>query len=434
MESEEKFIIRGGRELRGTVKVSGSKNASLPIIFASILTGSLTLHNVPRLTDVFTACKLLEAMGFHTSFSGNTLKVSFSGDLNPVAPYELVIAMRASILTLGPLLARYGRGKVFLPGGCAIGVRPVDLHLKGLSRLGADIKVYHGFIVGEVKGRLKGAEIYFDFPTVGGTENVLMAAVLAEGKTVIRNAAKEPEIVDLARALKRAGAVIEGEGTDVIEVWGVDELSPFEYTVMPDRIEAGTFMSAVAAAGGDVVIEDFPSYALKAVVDKFSEAGLVVEELPGSKVRVVKRERLRGTDIVTQPYPGFPTDMQAQFMAAMCLAEGDSVIRETIFENRFMHVPELQRLGANLKVDGNTVFVRGVEELVGAKVTATDLRASASLVIAGLAAKNTTEVYKICHLDRGYEQMEVKLRALGADIERVKEKEEQFGEGNVCPS
>ena len=415
----EKFVIRGGRELRGKVRVSGSKNASLPILFSSILTNRLRLSNVPKLKDVSTACSLLEVMGLYVKGNQDSVEVEFTGRLNPEAPYELVKMMRASILCLGPLISRFGRAKVSLPGGCAIGLRPVDLHLKALSKMGADLKVSHGYIVGEVKGKLRGADITFDFPTVGGTENVLMAAVLAEGKTVIRNAAKEPEIVDLARALKRAGAVIEGEGTDVIEIVGVDEIGEVDYRVMPDRIEAGTFLSAVASAGGEVEIEEFPIEFLGSVVDKFREAGLIIEELGSNKVLVKKERRLRGTDIVTQPYPGFPTDMQAQFMAAMCLAEGVSVIKETIFENRFMHVLELQRMGADLKIEGNTVVVKGVDRLTGAKVTATDLRASASLVVAGLGAENTTEVYRIYHLDRGYESLEKKLSSLGADIERL---------------
>ncbi len=414
----EKFVIKGGRELHGRVKVSGSKNASLPILFASILTGELDLSNVPALMDVATTCDLLEHMGFAVSREPGRVKVK-EGEVTPEAPYELVKKMRASILALGPLLARFGRAKVSLPGGCAIGLRPVDLHLKGLSKMGAEIEISHGYIVASVNGRLKGADITLDFPTVGGTENLLMAATLAEGRTVIRNAAKEPEIVDLAKALKSAGAHIEGEGTDVIVVEGEGELSPIVHSVMPDRIEAGTFLSAVATAGGDVVIEDFPSETLGTVIDKFKEAGLEIEELSPSEVRVRKRERLRGTDITTQPYPGFPTDMQAQFMAAMCTAEGVSVIKETIFENRFMHALELQRMGADLKIEGNTVVVKGVERLTGAKVTATDLRASASLVVAGLGAENTTEVYRIYHLDRGYERLEEKLKALGAEIERV---------------
>lgn len=414
----EKFVIKGGRELYGRVKVSGSKNASLPILFASILTGELHLSNVPALMDVATTCDLLEHMGFSVEREAGKVSVKEESPV-PEAPYELVKKMRASILALGPLLARFGRAKVSLPGGCAIGLRPVDLHLKGLSKLGADIEISHGYVVAKVNGRLKGADITLDFPTVGGTENILMAATLAEGRTVIRNAAKEPEIVDLARALKKAGAYIEGEGTDVIVVEGRRELSPVSYTVMPDRIEAGTFLAAVASAGGEVVVENFPAETLKTVIDKFREAGLEIEELSPTEVKVRKRERLRGTDVTTQPYPGFPTDMQAQFMAAMCTADGVSVIRETIFENRFMHALELQRMGADLRIEGNTVVVKGVERLTGAKVTATDLRASASLVIAGLGAENTTEVYRIYHLDRGYERLERKLRSLGAEIERV---------------
>ncbi|RUM43102.1 MAG: UDP-N-acetylglucosamine 1-carboxyvinyltransferase [Desulfurobacterium sp.] len=416
----EKFVIKGGKELKGRVRISGSKNASLPILFASILTGKLRLSNVPDLRDITTTCQLLKQMGFDVRKSGNTVEVESGKNIKTEAPYELVKTMRASILCLGPLLAKYGRARVSMPGGCAIGLRPVNLHLKALSKMGADLKIDHGYITAEVNGKLKGCEITFDFPTVGGTENVLMAATLANGKTIIRNAAKEPEIVDLARALRKAGAEIEGEGTDVIEIRGTSDLKEIDYRVMPDRIEAGTFIAAVGLAGGEVEMEEFPFETLKAVIEKFEEAGLKIEKLDTNRVLVKKVDRLKGTDIITQPYPGFPTDMQAQFMAAMCLADGISVIKETIFENRFMHALELQRLGANISIEGNTVVVKGVEKLIGAKVTATDLRASASLVIAGLAAENTTEVYRIYHLDRGYEKMEKKLQLLGADIRREK--------------
>jgi len=416
----EKFVIKGGKELKGRVRISGSKNASLPILFASILTGKLRLSNVPDLRDITTTCQLLKQMGFDVRKSGNTVEVESGKNIKTEAPYELVKTMRASILCLGPLLAKYGRARVSMPGGCAIGLRPVNLHLKALSKMGADIRIDHGYITAEVNGKLKGCEITFDFPTVGGTENVLMAATLANGKTIIRNAAKEPEIVDLARALRKAGAEIEGEGTDVIEIRGTSDLKEIDYRVMPDRIEAGTFIAAVGLAGGEVEMEEFPFETLKAVIEKFEEAGLKIEKLDTNRVLVKKVDRLKGTDIITQPYPGFPTDMQAQFMAAMCLADGISVIKETIFENRFMHALELQRLGANISIEGNTVVVKGVEKLIGAKVTATDLRASASLVIAGLAAENTTEVYRIYHLDRGYEKMEKKLQLLGADIRREK--------------
>jgi len=416
----EKFVIKGGKELKGKVRISGSKNASLPIIFASILTGKLSLSNVPNLRDIYTSCLLLESMGFIVKRFDDIVEIEEGKEIRTEAPYDLVRTMRASILSLGPLLAKYRMARVSMPGGCTIGARPVNLHLKALSKMGADIRIYHGYITAEVKGRLKGCDITFDFPTVGGTENVLMAACLAKGKTVIRNAAKEPEIVDLARALKKAGAKIEGEGTDIIEIYGVDELGEIEYRVMPDRIEAGTFLAAVSLAGGKVEIENFPYEHLEAVIEKFEEAGLKIEKIDESRVLVEKIERLKGVDVITQPYPGFPTDMQAQFMAAMCLAEGASVIKETIFENRFMHALELQRLGAELSIEGNTVIVRGVDKLIGAKVMATDLRASASLVIAGLAAENTTEVYRIYHLDRGYEKMEKKLQDLGAEIERVK--------------
>ncbi|WP_457568125.1 UDP-N-acetylglucosamine 1-carboxyvinyltransferase [Desulfurobacterium sp.] len=415
-----KFVIKGGQPLKGRVRISGSKNASLPIIFASILTERAVIENVPDLRDTRTAISLLMDMGFDARFSKNKLEVVRTGNVKTEADYELVRTMRASVLTLGPLLARFGKARVSLPGGCAIGARPVDLHLKALSRLGAEIKIEHGYINAVAPDGLKGAEVVFDFPTVGGTENLLMAAVLAKGKTVIRNAAKEPEIVDLARSLKKAGACIEGEGTDTIEVVGTDSIGEIEYAVMPDRIEAGTFIACVAAAGGEIVIEEFPGDTLEAVVDKFREAGVSVEKLGDGVVSVKRDGRLRGTDITTEVYPGFPTDMQAQFMAAMCLAEGVSVIRETIFENRFQHVLELQRLGADIKIDGNTAVVRGVDRLIGAKVMATDLRASASLVVAGLAAENTTEIYRIYHLERGYENLDRKLSELGAEIKKEK--------------
>ncbi|WP_457569386.1 UDP-N-acetylglucosamine 1-carboxyvinyltransferase [Desulfurobacterium sp.] len=415
-----KFVIKGGKPLKGKVKVSGSKNASLPIIFAAILTEDAVISNVPDLRDTRTAISLLKDMGFETEFNDNKLRVVKGEKIKTEADYELVRTMRASVLTLGPLLAKFGKARVSLPGGCAIGARPVDLHLKALSKLGADIKIEHGYINAVASEGLKGAEIVFDFPTVGGTENLLMAAVLAKGKTIIRNAAKEPEIVDLARALKRAGAIIEGEGTDTIEIEGVDSIGTIDYTVMPDRIEAGTFVACVAAAGGEVIIEDFPHDVLGAVVDKFKDSGVVIERVDDTTAFVKSEGRLRGTDITTEVYPGFPTDMQAQFMAVMCLADGVSVIKETIFENRFQHVLELQRLGADIKIDGNTAIVRGVDKLIGAKVMATDLRASASLVVAGLAAENTTEIYRIYHLERGYENLEMKLSSLGADIEKVK--------------
>ncbi len=415
----QKFVIKGGKKLKGKVRVSGSKNSSLPIIFASILSGSARIRNVPNLRDTRTAVSLLRDMGFHVEFSQNSVNVEFTGKVKTEADYELVRTMRASILCLGPLLARFKKARVSLPGGCAIGARPVDLHIKAMAKLGADIKVEHGYIVAEAKDGLKGAEIVFDFPTVGGTENALMAAVLAKGTTVIKNAAKEPEIVDLAKALKRAGADIEGEGSDTIVVRGVEELKEIDYKVMPDRIEAGTFIAAVAAAGGEVEIEDFPSESLSAVVEKFQEAGVEIE-VKGSRAFVKMHSRPSSVDITTAVYPGFPTDMQAQFMAVMCVADGVSVIKETIFENRFLHVLELQRLGADIRIEGNSAVVKGVEKLSGAKVMATDLRASASLVIAGLVAENTTEIYRIYHLDRGYENLDKKLRKLGADVKRVK--------------
>ncbi len=415
----EKFIIKGGRKLKGTITVSGSKNASLPILFSSILSKRAEISNVPNLKDVRTTLNLLSLMGLNVETSNRTVVIEKSKNVKTEAPYELVKTMRASILCLGPLLTRYGKAKVSLPGGCAIGTRPIDLHLKSFSKMGADIKLDHGYVVAEAKNGLKGAEIAFDYPTVGGTENIMMAAVLSKGRTVIRNAAREPEIVDLARALKSGGARIEGEGTGTIVIDGVDEIESIKHTVMPDRIEAETFLAAVASAGGKINIRNFPIKYSRSVIDKLSEAGLNISTIDETTLEAKKNKPLTATNIVTQPYPGFPTDMQAQFMAAMTLAEGTSTITETVFENRFMHVWELQRLGAKIRVEGNTAVVTGSKKLVGAKVTATDLRASASLVIAGLAAENTTEVYRIYHIDRGYESLEEKLLKLGAYIKRV---------------
>ncbi len=416
----EKFVIKGGKELKGKVSVSGSKNASLPILFATILCeNNCTIRNVPDLRDTQTAIRLLSSMGLKVNFENNTVKVNPSEKITTIAEYELVKTMRASILCLGPLLSKYRNAKVSLPGGCAIGARPIDLHLRALTKMGADIRIEHGYVIAKAERGLEGKEITFDFPTVGGTENVMMAAVLAKGKTIIRNAAKEPEIVDLAKALKLAGAKIEGEGHDTIEIYGTDGIGSINHEVMPDRIEAGTFMAAVATVGGEIEIDNFPAKFMGSVIDKFTEAGLEVN-VKGTSAKIKKTSRLRSVDIVTQVYPGFPTDMQAQFMASMCLAKGTSIIKETVFENRFMHVLELQRLGANIKIEGNSAVVEGVEKLIGAKVMATDLRASASLVIAGLAAENTTEIYRIYHLDRGYERLEEKLKKLGADIRREK--------------
>ncbi|MDN3922417.1 UDP-N-acetylglucosamine 1-carboxyvinyltransferase [Roseateles violae] len=421
----DKLLIRGGRPLAGEVLISGAKNAALPELCAALLTAeAITLHNVPRLHDVATMLKLLRNMGA-TAERSETRPDEVTLNAGPVdkpeAPYELVKTMRASILALGPLLARFGQAKVSLPGGCAIGSRPVDQHIKGLQAMGAEITVEHGYIHAKVAGgRLKGARITTDMITVTGTENFLMAAALAEGETILENAAQEPEISDLAEMLIGMGAKIEGHGTSRIRIQGVDKLHAPKtpHRIIPDRIEAGTFLCAVAAAGGDVLLKNAEAKHLDAVIDKLREAGVTI--VPGADtIRVKAAGRPKAVGFRTSEYPAFPTDMQAQFMAVNCIAEGAAKISETIFENRYMHVNELVRLGARIEVDGSTAVVSGVERLSGATVMATDLRASASLVIAGLVAQGQTTVDRIYHLDRGYDRMEDKLRLLGADIERV---------------
>ena len=418
----EKLIIEGGVSLQGEVEVSGSKNAALPILMASILLDeAVTFHNVPRLRDIHTTLKLLGILGSESGFTGeenHTVRME-PCCLSPEAPYELVKTMRASVLCLGPLLARLGEAKVALPGGCAIGARPVNLHLTALEKMGAVFELDEGYIYGSCKG-LHGAHISFDFPTVGGTENLLMAAALAEGETILENVAREPEVVDLANFLIACGAKIEGAGTSSICVQGVSSLRGCEYTVMPDRIEAGTFVLAAAITNGEVLVKNCPVQELEALFVKLKDMGVALEER-GDAVLVRRNGRPRGTDVTTQPYPGFPTDMQAQVMALMCVADGASMMKETIFENRFMHVSELNRMGADISLSGNTAVVRGVKELKSAPVMASDLRASASLVLAGLAAKGKTEVQRIYHLDRGYERIEKKLIPLGARITRAKE-------------
>jgi len=418
----EKLVIEGGQRLRGRVRISGSKNASLPIMAATLLArGRCTLRNVPRLKDVETMKRLLEMLGARLWWEeGNSMVVDTSDAYECVAPYEIVKEMRASILVLGALVGRMRRAVVSYPGGCAIGERPIDLHLKGLEVLGCKIEVKGGYI--DVRARrLKGARVAFEIPTVGGTENIMMAATQAEGETVIENAAREPEVVDLARMLKRMGAHIEGEGTEVISVKGGFELAPCVYEVIPDRIEAGTFLVASAITEGDVVLEGADASHMEVVIEKLREAGLEIWEDGG--LRATMRGRPKGVDAKTAPYPGFPTDMQAQLMALMCIARGTSVITETVFENRLMHVGELRRMGADIKVVGRSAIVRGRRVLYGARVMATDLRASACLVLAGLCAEGITEVTKIHHIERGYEAMEVKLRGLGARIERVKDED-----------
>lgn len=420
----DKLLIRGERRLQGEVIISGAKNAALPEMCAALLTSEpVHLHNVPRLHDVATMRRLLDNMGVHTETHGERGGMSFQApdSLNPEAPYELVKTMRASVLALGPLLARFGRAKVSLPGGCAIGSRPVDQHIKGLQAMGAIITVEHGYMhasLPEGARRLKGARITTDMVTVTGTENFLMAACLAEGETVLENAAMEPEITDLAEMLIKMGARITGHGTSRIVIQGVDRLSGCEHEVVADRIEAGTFLCAVAATGGEALLRHARADHLGAVIDKLKEAGVDVA-CEGTGLRVRSSGKLKAQSFRTTEYPGFPTDMQAQFMALNLVAEGTSVVTETIFENRFMHVNEMLRLGAHITTDGRVATIEGGRRLTGATVMATDLRASASLVIAGLVASGETLVDRIYHLDRGYDRMEDKLRSLGADIERV---------------
>ncbi|MDR5780470.1 UDP-N-acetylglucosamine 1-carboxyvinyltransferase [Caballeronia sp. LZ065] len=415
----DKLVITGGAKLSGEITVSGAKNAALPILCACLLTADdVHLSNVPNLQDVRTTLKLLKQMGVQSEVSADgrvTLNASKVDNL--VAPYELVKTMRASILVLGPLVARFGEAKVSLPGGCAIGARPVDQHIKGLQAMGAEINIEHGFIEARAK-RLKGARIVTDMITVTGTENLLMAAVLADGETVIENAAREPEVSDLAHLLVKMGAKIDGIGTDRLVIQGVEKLHGAKHAVVPDRIEAGTFLCAVAAAGGDVTLRHVRPQLLDAVTAKLREAGVNIEE-GDDWMRVRMAKRAEAVNIRTSEYPAFPTDMQAQFMALNTIANGTSQVVETIFENRFMHVQELNRLGASITIDGNTALVAGVEKLSGAKVMATDLRASASLVIAAMCADGETLIDRIYHLDRGYDRMEAKLTAVGANVRRI---------------
>jgi len=416
----DKLIIEGGVALKGDIQVSGSKNAALPILIACLLAkGPVRLTNVPRLRDINTSLKLLNILGCETTFEDNVVTAQV-GQLKHEAPYDLVKTMRASVLCLGPLLGLLGEAKVALPGGCAIGARPVDLHLKALERMGARFILDSGYIQG-ICGGLIGARIMFDFPTVGGTENLLMAASVAKGCTILENCAREPEVVDLANFLNAMGARIQGAGTSVIEIEGVRELHGCEYAVMPDRIEAGTYLIAGAITDGELRLKGCPTADLDALINKLREMGVFIEEQTDGSVLVRRGGPLVGVDVTTQPHPGFPTDMQAQLMALMCVAEGSGSIQEKIFENRFMHVSELGRMGARITLKDRTAMVRGVDHLEGAPVMASDLRASASLVLAGLVAKGTTEIQRIYHLDRGYERMEEKLSAVGARIRREKE-------------
>jgi UDP-N-acetylglucosamine 1-carboxyvinyltransferase len=416
----DKLMIEGGYRLVGQVPVSGAKNAALPLFAASLLVEDwVTLRNVPALADIRTIGRLLRQMGVKTEGEGQTVRLNAAAVDSQEAPYDLVKTMRASVLVLGPLVAKWKRARVSLPGGCAIGARPINLHLKGLEALGARVELKHGYVEAQAD-RLQGTDFYFDISTVTGTENLMMAAALAEGRTVLKNAACEPEVVELAKALMKMGARIQGAGSDVIVIDGVKELRPIEHAIIPDRIEAGTLMVAAGITQGNVKLLNCDLTHLEAVAAKLREAGLeIVPERDG--VKVIGPANLKGVDVKTLPYPGFPTDMQAQVMALMCLASGLAVITETVFENRFMHVSELKRMGADIRVEGSNAIVRGVAKLTGAPVMATDLRASASLVLAGLAAEGTTEVSRIYHLDRGYERLDEKLTRLGARIRRVKE-------------
>jgi UDP-N-acetylglucosamine 1-carboxyvinyltransferase len=418
--------VRGkATPLRGTVRISGAKNAALPILCATLLSdGASHLRNVPALRDIDTTAALLRFLGREVTVNAPEVHVAAGSDVRPEAPYELVKQMRASVLVLGPLLARFGRAKVSLPGGCAIGARPIDQHLKGLEAMGAKIRLERGYVIAEGPsgGRLRGAEVYFDLPTVTGTENLMMAAALAKGRTTLINCAKEPEVEELGRIINKMGAEVDGAGTDVIHIVGREPgaLEPFDHAIIPDRIEAGTYMVAAASTeGSDVTLEGAEIHDLDALVAKLRQAGVEVTS-EGQNVRVRRTGGLKAVNVTTAPHPGFPTDMQAQFLVLMCLAKGESMITETIFENRFMHVPELQRMGANISLRGNTAVVEGVDRLFGASVMATDLRASASLIIAGLVAEDETEVRRVYHLDRGYEHIEEKLGGLGADIKRVR--------------
>lgn len=418
----EKLIIHGGHELHGRVKISGAKNAVLPIIAATLLAQDkpCLLDEVPYLNDVCTISEVLRQLGAKADFDRekHTLFVDSTVLSSVNAPYELVRKMRASFLIMGPLLARYGKAKISMPGGCAIGTRPIDLHLKGFEALGAEIEIGHGFISASAPHGLKGTSMYLDFPSVGATENIIMAACMAEGQTVLENAAQEPEIIDLANFLNIMGAKIRGAGTNVIKITGVPKLVGHNYTIIPDRIEAGTYMVAVAMTGGDIYIENALSEHLKPVIAKLTEAGVKIEEdIDG--MRVSCHTRPKAIDIKTLPYPGFPTDMQAQFMAMLAISEGTGLVTETVFENRFMHVDELKRMGANIRVDGRTSIVEGVPSLTGCQVKATDLRAGAAMVLAGLVAKGETQVSYIHHIDRGYDNLVAKLCGLGADICRV---------------
>ncbi|WLR55323.1 UDP-N-acetylglucosamine 1-carboxyvinyltransferase [Mesobacillus subterraneus] len=422
----EKIIVRGGQRLSGSVKVEGAKNAVLPVIAATLLAsdGKSVIRDVPTLSDVYTINEVLRSLNAVVEFENNTITVDASRELKIEAPFEYVRKMRASVLVMGSLLARNGRARVALPGGCAIGSRPIDQHLKGFEAMGATVKVGNGFIEAEAVDGLHGAKIYLDFPSVGATENIMMAAVLAKGTTVIENVAKEPEIVDLANFLNKMGAKVKGAGTGTIKIEGVEVLFGADHNIIPDRIEAGTFMVASAITGGNVLVKGAVPEHLSSLVAKMEEMGVtIIEEEDG--LRVIGPEKLKAVDIKTMPHPGFPTDMQSQMMALLLRAQGTSMITETVFENRFMHVEEFRRMNANIKIDGRSVIMNGPSNLQGAEVAATDLRAAASLILTGLVADGMTRVTELYHLDRGYVDFHQKLAALGADIERVSEVEEQ---------
>ena len=417
----EKLIVKGGNRLVGAVKTSGAKNAVLPIIAASILgTTPSHLDEVPMLEDVHTISEVLKCLGLAVECSPekNVLDIDSTEITSYEAPYELVRTMRASFLVMGPLLARIGKARISMPGGCAIGARPIDIHLKGFEALGVKIEQGHGYIEASAPEGLKGTSIYFDFPSVGATENIMMAASLAEGTTILENVAEEPEIVDLANYLNKMGAKIRGAGTDTIRIEGVDKLHGADYTIIPDRIEAGTYMIAAAMTGGDIVVENVLPEHQKPLIAKLREAGAVVEE-DIDKVRVIGKNPLKAVSIKTLPYPGFPTDMQAQMMAMMVIAEGRSKVTETVFENRFMHVVELNRMGAQISTEGRSAVIDGPSKLTGCDVRATDLRAGAAMILAGLVAEGTTRIGDLHHIDRGYENIVAKLKNMGADIERV---------------
>jgi UDP-N-acetylglucosamine 1-carboxyvinyltransferase len=415
----DKIIVEGGRTLNGEVPISGAKNAALPILISSLLTdGANTFTNVPRLQDIHSTALLLENLGARVETQAETVHIDAGGQIQPEAAYDLVRKMRASVLVLGPLVARLGKARVSLPGGCAIGARPINLHLKGLAALGASIELKHGYVEASA-GRLKGADIYFDVVTVTGTENLMMAATLADGTTVLRNSAREPVVVALADTLIKMGADIQGAGTSVITINGISSLKPVEVAIIPDRIEAGTFLIAAVLTRGSITVLNAEPDHLGALIDKLRLTGAEIE-IDGKSVHVKHNAEIQSVDIKTQPYPGFPTDMQAQFMVLMSVASGTSMISETIFENRFIHVSELRRMGADIQVSGNSAIVKGAPKLSAAQVMATDLRASASLILAGLVAEGTTEVSRVYHLDRGYQSLEKKFAALGAAILRVK--------------